>query len=113
MLAEQRLEAEINIAEIFKNGWAGSRLKFKNGTETNPQGFGEYAAKALKYATSDTANLKMDYQRNGRRGLCTDGCVRRKTVGSLQKEWQKNGDLGKNNSKKLGKPPGNQFEQTT
>ena len=32
--------------------------------------------------------------------------VGRKTVGSLQKECQQNGDLGKNNSKKLGKPPG-------
>ena len=34
-------------------------------------------------------------------------------MGSLQKEWLQNGDLGKINSKKLGKPPGNQFEQTT
>ena len=29
MLAEQRLEAEINVAVILKNGWAGSRLEFK------------------------------------------------------------------------------------
>ena len=54
VLAEQRQEAEINIAEILKNGWAGSRLEFKNGTKTNPQGFWEYAAKALKCATGDT-----------------------------------------------------------
>ena len=54
VLAEQRLDAEINIAEILKNGWAGSRLEFKNGTKTNPQGFWEYAAKALKYVTGDT-----------------------------------------------------------
>ena len=47
VLAEQRLEAEFNVAEILKNGWAGSRLEFKNGTKTNPQGFGECAAKAL------------------------------------------------------------------
>ena len=59
------------------------------------------------------ANLKTDNQKNGRLGLCTCGCVGRKTMGSLQKEWQQNGDLGKNNSKKRGKPPGNQFEQTT
>ena len=54
MLAEQRLEAEINVAVILKNGWAGSRLEFKKGTKTNPQGFWECAAKALKYATGDT-----------------------------------------------------------
>ena len=54
VLAEQRLEAEINVAEILKNGWAWSRLEFKNGTKTNPQGFGECAAKALKYATGYT-----------------------------------------------------------
>ena len=59
------------------------------------------------------ANLKTDHGRNGRLGLCTDGCVGRKTVGNLQKEWQQNGDLGKNKSKKLGKAPGNQPEQTT
>ena len=59
------------------------------------------------------ANLKTDNQKNGRLGRCTYGCVGRKTVGSLQEEWQQNGDLEKNNSKKLGKPPGNQFEQTT
>ena len=58
-------------------------------------------------------NLRTNYQRNGRLGRCTDGCVGRKTVGNLQKEWQQTGDLGKNNSKKLGKPPGNQSEQTT
>ena len=58
------------------------------------------------------ANLKTDYQRNGRLGLCKDGCVGRKTVGNLQKELQ-NGDLGKNNSTKLGKPPGNESEWTT
>ena len=51
---DHALEAEINIAEILKNGWAGSRLEFKNGTKTNSQGFWEYAAKALKYATGDT-----------------------------------------------------------
>ena len=50
VLAEQRLEAELNVAEILKNGWAGSRLEFKNGTKTNPQGFWECAAKALNYA---------------------------------------------------------------
>ena len=54
VLAEQRLEAEINVAEILKNGWAGSRLEFKNGTKTNPQGFWECATKALKYANGDT-----------------------------------------------------------
>ena len=56
------------------------------------------------------ANLKMDYQRNGRLRLCTDGCAGRKTVGNLQKEWQQIGDLGKNNSKTLGKSHGNQSE---
>ena len=43
VVVEQRLEAELNIAEILnsiKNGWAGSILEFKNGTNTNPQGFG-------------------------------------------------------------------------
>ena len=54
VLAEQRLEADINVAEILKNGWAWSRLDFKNGTKTNPQGFWECAAKALKYATGYT-----------------------------------------------------------
>ena len=53
-------------------------------------------------------HLKTEYQRNGRPGVCTDGCVGRKTVGYLQKEWQENRDLGKNNLKKPGKPPGNQ-----
>ena len=33
------------------NRWAGSRLEFKNGTKTNPQGFWECSAKALNYAT--------------------------------------------------------------
>ena len=37
VLAEQRLEAEINVAEILKNGQAGSRLEFKSGTKTNPR----------------------------------------------------------------------------
>ena len=41
VLAEQRLEAELSVAEILKNCWAGSRLEFKNGTKTNPQGFWE------------------------------------------------------------------------
>ena len=49
-----KVRAEINIAEILKNGWAGSRLEFNNGAKTNPQGFWERAAKALKYATGDT-----------------------------------------------------------
>ena len=39
------------------------------------------------------ANLRTDNQKNGRLGPCTYGCVGRKTVGSLQKEWQQNGDL--------------------
>ena len=37
VLAEQRLEAELNVAEIFKNGWAGSRLELKNGTKSEDQ----------------------------------------------------------------------------
>ena len=101
-LGQQRLEAELNVAEILKNGWVGSRLEFKSATKTNPQGFGECVAKALNYAT-DTGEPQ----------------------GGLPKEWmaralyrwlrrkKDSGDLGKNNSKKPGKPPGNQSEQTT
>ena len=85
MLAEQRLEAEINIAEILQNGWAGSRLD-KTAPRPIRKVFGSTRRRHWSMQPAIRANLKTDNQKNGRLGPCEYGCVGRKTVGSLQKE---------------------------
>ena len=113
VLAEQRLEAESILLKSSRMAGQGQDGNSKTGPRPIRKVFRNTRPRHWSLQPAIRANLKTDNQKNGQLGPCTYSCVGRKTVGSLQKEWQQNGSLGKNNSKKLGKPPGNQFKPTT